>query len=93
MQAGSCLSYNPNVTGTETVDGKECFKVDYTAKGTVHTQWIWKQYGLPVRWESTAESGNSIVEYNNYDFNDVSDGIFELPDDKCDLCKNGDLCN
>ena len=92
-QAGSCLNHDPYLSGTETMDGKSCLKVDYTIDETVNTMWIWETQGLPVRWESHNLEGISVVEYRNYDFSDVSDGIFQLPDDKCDLCVNGDLCD
>jgi hypothetical protein len=78
-QAESAVNYTPTVLGTETVDGKVCLKVQYTANGATTTQWIWKQYGLPVRVESVSSSGTSIIEYKNYDFGDIADSMFELP--------------
>jgi outer membrane lipoprotein-sorting protein len=91
-QAESSARYNPTILGSETMDGKVCLKVQYTANGATITQWIWKQYGLPVHMESVAASGTSVVEYHNYDFSDISDGMFELQN-KCSLCKFGDLCD
>jgi hypothetical protein len=78
-QAESAANYTPTVLGTVTMDDKVCLKVQYTANGATTTQWIWKQYGLPVRVENVGSTGTSIIEYKNYDFGDIADSMFELP--------------
>ena len=92
VQARDSLNYSPTVLGAETMDGKDCLRVQYAVNEAIITQWIWKEYGLPVRLETATLNGDTIVEYQNYDFSDIPDSMFELQD-KCSLCKYGDLCD
>jgi len=54
----SITDYNPEIIGTETVDGKVCKVVKYTEitvqihdVSTFITMWIWKDKGFPIRVE------------------------------------------
>ena len=75
----SIEDYHPVVLGTETYDGKECLVVQYTAAGAQTKEWIWKQYGFPVKIVTTTSEGTTTVEYKNISFSSISDSVFELP--------------
>ncbi len=75
----SILNYQPKVVGTETVDGKYCLVVEYTADSSTSKMWIWQDQGLPVRIDSTTPRGQTTIEFKNYDFSDNPDNLFELP--------------
>ncbi len=79
QQAGSIADYNPKNLGTESIDGKTCLVVEYTAEQAATKMWIWKDRGLPVKWEVTSPTGKITIEYKNYDFSDIPDSMFELP--------------
>jgi len=79
-EAGSILDYNPTVVGTETIDGKVCLVVEYTAEGATTKAWIWEEHGFPIRVEATTSEGTTIVEYKNIEFVDIPDSEFELPE-------------
>jgi hypothetical protein len=77
---GSSISqYNPVIIGSETLDGKLCQIVQYTANGVAIKEWIWDAKGLPVRLQTTISNGTSTTDYKNYDFSDISDTMFVLP--------------
>jgi len=77
---GSSISqYNPVIIGSETLDGKLCQIVQYTVNGVATKEWIWDAKGLPVRLQTTSASGTSTTDYKNYDFSDISDSMFVLP--------------
>jgi len=78
-EAGAILNYNPTVVGTETIDGKVCLVVEYTVEGTATKAWIWQEYGFPIRVEVTTTAGKTTVEYENIEFVDIPDSMFELP--------------
>ena len=78
-EAASMADYNPKTVGTESIDGKTCLVVEYTAEQTTTKMWIWKDRGLPVKMEMTATEGKTTIEYKNYDFSDIPDSMFELP--------------
>ena len=69
----------PEVIGTETVDGKVCLVVQYTAQNVTTKAWIWKDKGIPIRAESTSSQGTTVTEYKNIQFVDIADSVFQLP--------------
>ena len=71
--------YNPTVLGTETYDGKECLVVEWTDEGISTKLWIWKQYGFPVKAETTTPEGKTTIEYKNISFSNIPDSVFQLP--------------
>ncbi len=73
------IDYNPVILGTETYDGKVCLIIQYTIEGTITKMWIWKQYGFPIKVETTSSEGNFVIEYNNIVFNKINDDVFVLP--------------
>jgi outer membrane lipoprotein-sorting protein len=79
-EAQSVADYNPTVVGTETIDGKVCLVVEYTADGTATKMWIWKEHAFPIRVEVTTTEGKTIVEYKNIAFVDIPDSEFVLPE-------------
>jgi len=79
-EAQSVADYNPTVVGTETIDGKVCLVVEYTAEGATTKAWIWEEHGFPIRVEATTSEGTTIVEYKNIEFVDIPDSEFELPE-------------
>lgn len=76
----SIAQYNPIIIGSETLDGKLCQIIQYTANGVVTKEWIWDAKGLPVRLQTVSSSGTSTTDYKNYDFSDLSDSLFVLPE-------------
>ena len=76
----------PLVTGSETVDGKECLvaeitveqaTVGRTVKGKV---WIWKKYGISIRMEvPNIHGGTMVTEWKNVEVVNIPDSMFELP--------------
>lgn len=77
--AKSILDNQPVVIGTETLDGKICLVVQYTFKEGTTKMWIWTKYGLPIRSETTTATGTMVMEYQNIDFSDIPDSMFQLP--------------
>jgi outer membrane lipoprotein-sorting protein len=78
-EAQSVADYNPTVVGTETIDGKVCLVVEYTAEGAATKMWIWEEHAFPIRVEVTTAEGKTVVEYKNIEFGDIPDSDFELP--------------
>jgi outer membrane lipoprotein-sorting protein len=77
----SLLQYNPDVTGTDTIDGKPCIVISYSEPGFgTFKEWIWTEYGFPLKIETTTSEGTSTVEFKNISFSSISDSEFELPD-------------
>ena len=72
-------SYNPTIVGSEKYDGKDCLVVQYTEGGENTTMWIWKQYGIEIKTETTGPQGTSTIEYKNISFSDIPDSKFQLP--------------
>ena len=79
QEAGSIADYNPKNLGTESIDGKTCLVVEYSAEQATTKMWIWEDRGLPVKVEKTSTEGKTIIDYKNYDFSDIPDSMFELP--------------
>jgi outer membrane lipoprotein-sorting protein len=76
----SVMSYNPAIVGSETLDGKNCSVVEYTAGGVKVKMWIWKEHGFPIKTESTTAAGTSTVEFKNIELVDIPDSTFKLPE-------------
>jgi outer membrane lipoprotein-sorting protein len=76
----SISQYNPVIIGSETLDGKPCQILQYTSSNVTTKQWIWDGKGLPVRIQATSSSGTSTMDYKNYDFSDIPDSMFVLPE-------------
>ncbi|MBS1493988.1 MAG: hypothetical protein JST55_10775 [Bacteroidetes bacterium] len=67
------------VLGEEKIDGKDCYKVKFTHKGTdKNTQYIDKNTFYPIRVESISSKGNLII-VNNTDFKEVPGTKLILP--------------
>jgi outer membrane lipoprotein-sorting protein len=75
----SIPQYNPTVLGTDTMDGKVCLVVEYSAGGETVKMWVWKEYGFTIRIERTSAEGTTVVELKNIDFSNIPDSAFELP--------------
>jgi len=75
----SIAQYQPVVIGTETLDGKVCLVVEYTAAGTKTKSWIWKEKGFPIRMETAGPQGTMVIELKNIEFVDIPDSMFQLP--------------
>jgi outer membrane lipoprotein-sorting protein len=80
VTASSVSQYNPIIVGSETLDGKLCQIIQYTANGAVTKEWVWDAKGLPVRIQTTTSAGTSTIDFKNYDFSDIPDGSFVLPE-------------
>ena len=77
--ANSILQNTPTVVGTETLDGKLCTVIQYTANSATTKEWIWQAKGLPVRMQITSSQGTTTTDFKNYDFSDIPDSTFVLP--------------
>jgi len=76
------LENNPNITGTETIDGKDCVVVTYEVPGEGNMKmWIWKEKGFPIKMEMVTSQGTTTIEFSNIDLSDIPDSAFKLPDD------------
>jgi len=75
----SIEQYDPEIVGTETVDGKVCMVVVYTEEGIETKAWIWKDKGFPIKVETTTSEGKTTIEWKNIDFGNIPDGTFQLP--------------
>jgi len=78
-QSESVTQYNPVTLGTEVLDGKNCLVIEYTAETVKTKSWVWIDYGLIIRIESTTDKGTSVAELKNIDFSAIADSVFELP--------------
>ena len=84
-QAGDIASYHPVVLGDETFDGKLCTVIQYTysdSSGSMTAKaWIWKQYGFPIKIESTNTMGETTtILYKNVVIGgNIPDSLFEVP--------------
>jgi outer membrane lipoprotein-sorting protein len=72
-------NYDYTVIGTETMDGKSCLVVEYSAGGATVKSWIWKEHGFPIRTEVTTSEGTTVTVFKDIDFGDIADSMFELP--------------
>jgi outer membrane lipoprotein-sorting protein len=71
--------YNPEILGTEMLDGKECLVIRYNIEGATTKMWIWKEYGFAIRIEVNDQNGLTTIQYKNISFSDIDDSLFELP--------------
>lgn len=78
-QSQSLEDYNPQIVGSETLDGKDCLLVKYTAGTTEVKTWLWKNYGLAIKMESKTPEGTSTIELKNIEFGNIADSVFVLP--------------
>lgn len=78
-QSESVTQYNPVTLGTEVLDGKNCRVIEYTAEAVKTKSWVWIDYGLIIKIESTTDEGTSVFELKNIDFGAIPDSMFELP--------------
>ncbi len=74
------LENSPKIVGTETIDGKVCTIIEYNSPEANVKTWIWNDKGFPVKMESTAGGVESTVLWKNFDFSDIPDSMFELPE-------------
>ncbi len=79
VDTGDIMDYNPNIVGTETIDGKSCTVIAYEYAGSSMKYWIWTEKGFPVKMEITSAGSKTTIEYKNIDFSNIADSIFELP--------------
>ena len=76
----SLLKYNPDMLGTETLDGKLCTVISYSSdESGTSKMWIWQEKGLPLRIEQNSPEHKMVITFNNYDFSDIPDSEFALP--------------
>jgi len=76
------LDFNPEILGTETIDGHSCTVIQWTipdSGGTVK-EWIWTDTGFPLKIESTTDAGIYTILFTNISFDDIDDSLFELPE-------------
>lgn len=66
--------------GKEVKDGKNCIVIKYEDDAVVNQVWIWEDYGVPVRIESTYNKSTTVMEYGNYKFEPIAEAMFELPE-------------
>lgn len=78
-QSESVMKYNPVTVGAEVIDGKSCLVIEYITETYNVKTWVWTEYGLPIRTESTTAKGTSVAELKNIEFGNIPDSMFELP--------------
>jgi len=82
--------HSPRIIGKESIDGKECIIIETTTEGIKTKNWIWIEYGIPIKSVSPVttlggkidksrqdESTRKDIEVNTI----ISDEIFKLPSD------------
>jgi outer membrane lipoprotein-sorting protein len=80
LSARTIMALSPNMTDTETIDGKSCWILSAISGQDSYKIWIWRDNGIPIRYEITASNGKTIMEYKNIDLSDIPDSIFILPE-------------
>ncbi len=78
-QVADLLDLDPIVTGTEVINGKDCFVVEYGHSDMRLSMWIWEDHGLPIAMEAEKNGEVMLIEVSNIEFEDVSDEEFQLP--------------
>lgn len=73
------VSENTQPLGKEVKDGKNCVVIKYEEDEVVNRVWIWEDFGVPIRMESTYNKSTTVMEYNNYKFEAIPEAMFELP--------------
>lgn len=80
--AGQILKENPVQVGTQTIDGKDCIKVEATFEdGGKYFAWVWKERGIPIKAEVSTGNGIMSLEWKNIEFFYIPEATFELPAD------------
>jgi len=80
-QSSEIKSKDFEVVAEEVWNDKDCVVVKYVSESGNETRtWIWKEYGLPVRFVSTSSQGETVTEIRNIEFTNISDTKFELPE-------------
>ena len=81
QSAADILKNNPNITGTETIDGKSCTVISWKDANGSAKYWIWTETGIPLKMEATYGGTTSTMEYSDIDLSDIPDSMFEVPGD------------
>jgi hypothetical protein len=75
------MNYNPNIVGTESIDGKSCTVIAWDIPGSGSAkEWVWTEKSFPLKMETTYSGVTTTIEYSNIDFSDIPDSIFQLPE-------------
>jgi outer membrane lipoprotein-sorting protein len=80
-QIEEMMEYQPEIIGTEVIDGKECLVATYSKAEEQVKIWVWVEHGLPIRTEITTAEGTTVMTLTNIQIGGVPDSIFELPED------------
>jgi outer membrane lipoprotein-sorting protein len=80
-QIEEMMEYQPEIIGTEVIDGKECLVATYSKAEEQVKIWVWVEHGLPIRTEITTAEGTTVMKLTNIQIGGVDDSIFELPDE------------
>jgi outer membrane lipoprotein-sorting protein len=72
--------YNPEITGNEVIDGKDCTVIKYTKEKAEVKAWLWNDNGFPLKFEVETPQGLALFEIKNVEFGDIPDSIFEVPE-------------
>lgn len=78
-QIEEMMEYQPEIIGTEVIDGKECLVATYSKAEEQVKIWVWVEYGLPIRTEITTAEGTTVMTLANIQIGGVPDSKFELP--------------
>lgn len=68
------------IEGRESFDGKDCVVVSYPQQENDVRVWIWEEYGIPIKTETTGDEGETVVELTNLQVKEISADRFELPE-------------
>ena len=78
--ASVAANYDPRIVGTKTIDGKECYLIEYVMDNEISVRaWIWKKHKFLVRNDLVTADRTVTIEFKNIDFRSISDSMFELP--------------
>jgi len=81
-ESKSLLDYDITVVGSEEVNEKECFVVEYTTQyNEEFTVWVWKEYGLIVKSEQEVHTGKITTNVTNVEIKEIADELFTVPED------------
>lgn len=78
-QIEEVMEYQPEILGTEVIDGKECLVASYSKAGEQIKIWVWLEHGLPIRTEITTTEGTIVMKLTNIQIGGIPDSTFELP--------------
>jgi len=78
-QIEEMMEYQPEILGTEVIDGKECLVASYSKAREQIKIWVWLEHGLPIRTEITTAEGTAVMKLTNIQIGGVPDSTFELP--------------